>query len=132
MKITKLARREAKHLLQTCKVDGLLDGARVKQAVAAVIAQKPRGYLVMLTHFQRLVRLEIERRSARIESAVALGDSMQASLQASLVRRHGTGLEFEFAENPGLVGGLRIQVGSDVYDSSIRSRLLALEENLTS
>jgi F-type H+-transporting ATPase subunit delta len=132
VKITKQARREAKHLLQTCKVNGLLEGARLKAAVAAVIAQKPRGYLAMLTHFQRLVRLEIERRSARIESAIPLAAEAQQGLQTSLTRRHGAGLQFEFAQNPALVGGLRIQVGSDVYDSSIRERLLALEENLTS
>jgi F-type H+-transporting ATPase subunit delta len=131
VKITKQARREAKHLLMSCRVNGLLDGGRVKQAVGAVIAQKPRGYLPMLTHFQRLVRLEIERRSARIESAVPLASAMQQNLQASLAKRHGAGLEFAFTQNAALVGGLRIKVGSDVYDSSIRARLLALEENLT-
>lgn len=131
MKITKQARREAKHLLQTCKVDGVLDGARLKAAVAAVIERKPRGYLAMLTHFQRLVRLEIERRSARVESAVPLAAGVQQTLQASLTRRHGAGLHFEFVQNPALVGGLRVQVGSDVYDSSIRARLQALEESLT-
>jgi F-type H+-transporting ATPase subunit delta len=131
MKITKQARREAKHLLQTCKVDGVLDGARVQQAVAAVAGQKPRGYLAMLSHFQRLVRLEIERRSARIESAIPLAAEVQQKLQASLAKRHGAGLEFAFAQNPALVGGLRVKVGSDVYDSSVRARLQALEEGLT-
>jgi F0F1-type ATP synthase delta subunit len=32
-----------------------------------------------------------------------------------------------FTENPTLLGGVRIQVGSDVYDGSIRARLNALE-----
>jgi F-type H+-transporting ATPase subunit delta len=33
-----------------------------------------------------------------------------------------------FAENPALIGGMRVRVGSDVYDGSVRTALLALEE----
>ncbi len=53
MKITKQARRDAKQLFNTCKVGGLLDEARVRQVVGVVVAQKPRGYAGILTHFQR-------------------------------------------------------------------------------
>ena len=45
-----------------------------------------------------------------------------------LVKRYGAGLNFTFRQNPALIGGMRIQVGSDVYDGSIQSRLAQLEE----
>jgi F0F1-type ATP synthase delta subunit len=35
-----------------------------------------------------------------------------------------------FAVDPALIGGLRIQVGSDVYDGSIRARLATLDARL--
>ncbi len=38
------------------------------------------------------------------------------------------GLTISFAQNPALIGGLRIQVGSDVYDGSVRARLESLRE----
>ena len=66
MKISKQARRDGKALFNTCRVNGTLDEQRVRQTVSSVIAQKPRGYVAILSHFQRLVRLEIERRTARV------------------------------------------------------------------
>jgi F-type H+-transporting ATPase subunit delta len=129
MKISKQARRDGKSLFNTCKVAGVLDENRVRQTVSAVIAQKPRGYVAILSHFQRLVKLDIERRTARIESAVAVSDALQQSVQANLVARYGQGLNVSFSVNPALIGGLRVKVGSDVYDGSVKARLAELEAN---
>lgn len=123
MKISKQAQRDAKSLFSTCRVNGVLDGNRVKQAVGAVIAQKPRGYVGVLHHFQRLVRLDVERRTARVESAVALSPQQQSSVQANLERKYGAGLSVDYTVNPTLIGGLKIRVGSDVYDGSVAARL---------
>lgn len=127
MKISKQARRDGKSLFNLCRVSGVLDEARVRQTVSAVIAQKPRGYVGILSHFQRLVKLDIERRSARVESAVAASDALQQSVKANLTQRYGQGLNVTFAVNPALIGGLRVKVGSDVFDGSVRARLAELE-----
>ena len=73
VKISKQARRDAKQLFHACRVNGLLDEAKVRQVVQQVIAAKPRGYLAILSHFQRLVKLDLDRRTARVESAGAAG-----------------------------------------------------------
>lgn len=127
MKISKQARRDAKQLFNVCKVSGVLDESRVRQSVSAVIEKKPRGFVAILSHFQRLVKLDIERRSARVESAAAASESLQASVKANLVARYGQGLNVTFAVNPALIGGLRVQVGSDVFDGSVKARLAELE-----
>jgi F-type H+-transporting ATPase subunit delta len=129
MKITKQARRDGKSLFTSCKVNGLLDEGRVRQAVTAVIAQKPRGYVPMLSHFHRLVKLEIARRTATVESATPLSAATQAGIQQNLNIRYGGGVQLTFSQNPALIGGLRIQVGSDVYDGTIQARLAALGES---
>jgi F-type H+-transporting ATPase subunit delta len=128
MKISKLARREAKELFRCCLANGLLDDNRVRRSVQEVLAAKPRGYVAILSHFQRLVRLDIARRTARIESAVALPADLQSSVQNSLSRVYGPGLSISFSQNPSLIGGMKIKVGSDVYDGSIQARLAALQE----
>src|SRR5580765_5515891 len=128
MKISKQARRDAKQLFRSCSVNGLLEDNRVRQVVQLVIGQKPRGYMSILTHFQRLVKLELERRTARIQSAIELPENLRASVQANLARRYGPGLTVSFAQNADLIGGLRVQVGSDVYDGSIRARLAGLAD----
>ena len=129
MKIGKQARRDAKQLFTSCKVSGLLDENRIRQAVSAVIAQKPRGYVAILSHLQRLVKLDLERRTARVESAVAVPEALTSSVTANLTRRYGPGLNLSFGVNPQLIGGLRVKVGSDVFDGSVRARLNALEES---
>ncbi len=129
MTTSKQARREAQQLFRSCQVDGLLEGERVRRVVLQVIAAKPRGYLAILSHFKRLVKLDLERRSARIESAVPLTAELQASVENNLARLYGAGLNLSFAQNPALIGGLRIKVGSDVYDSTVQGRLAALQES---
>lgn len=127
MKISKQSRRDAKQLFKACFVNGQLDEARVRQTVGLVIAKQPRGYLGMLSQIQRLVKLDLERRTARVESATALTPELQQSVQANLVQKYGPGLNLLFAVNPELIGGLRVQVGSDVYDGSVKARLTNLE-----
>lgn len=129
MKITKQSRREAKELFRSCVVGGLLEENRVRQAVQQVLQSKPRGYLAILTHFLRLVKLDIERRTARVESAVPLASDLQTQIQTSLARSYGKGLDISFAQNPELIGGVRIKVGSDVYDGSVQGRLAELQES---
>ena len=129
MKVSKLERREAKELFRSCLVNGLLDEGKARQAVQQVLATKPRGYLAILTQFQRLVTLDSERRSGRVESAVPLSPEIQSSVRESLGRVYGPGLNLSFVQNPSLIGGMRIRVGSDVYDGSIQARLAMLQES---
>ena len=130
MKISKQARRDAKQLFLTCRTSGVLDDAKVRQAVQSVIARKPRGYVAILSHFQRLVKLDIDRRTARVENAVETAPELKESIKASLARRYGAGLNVQFAVNRDLIGGLRVKVGSDVYDGSVQARLSRLAESL--
>jgi F-type H+-transporting ATPase subunit delta len=127
VKTSKQARRDAKELFRACRVNGLLDESKVRQVVQHVIAAKPRGYFSILNHFQRLVKLDLDRRTARVESPVPLAEPQQASIRTNLARRYGDGLIFAFTQNPGLIGGLRVQIGSDVFDGSVAARLAALE-----
>jgi F-type H+-transporting ATPase subunit delta len=128
MKISKQERRDAKQLFRSCMSNGLLDDTRVREAVRAVLAGKPRGYLGILTQFQRLVKLDIERRTARVESPVPLTAEQQDGIEGNLTRKYGPGLYFAFGQDPSLIAGLRIQVGSDVYDGSVQARLENLRE----
>ena len=47
-----------------------------------------------------------------------------------LARRYGPAIETTFRENPALIAGLRVKVGSDVYDGSVRARLDTLEARI--
>jgi len=130
VKINKQDRRNAKQLFQCCLDNGQMDEERIRKAVEALIRLKPRGFAAILSHFQRLVRLEIARRTATVESTVALTDELRQAVQRNLADRFGPGLRYEFRVNPALLGGLRIKVGSDVFDGSVQARLASLQASL--
>jgi F-type H+-transporting ATPase subunit delta len=127
MKTAKQIRNEAKQLFRLCLVNGSLDEGRVRQVIKRVAEGKRRGHMALLSHFQRLVQLAMSRRTAKVESAVPLPDDLRASVQAGLARVYGPGLNVQFIDRPDLIGGMRIKVGSDVYDGSVQAELAALE-----
>jgi len=126
---TRQIRRDAKRLYRACLVQGRLDPDRVRQAMDLVLSEKPRGYLRLLVHFQRLVKLDLQRRTAQVESAVVLGDDLRSQLEEKVHQRYGPGLSWEYRVQPELIAGLRLRVGSDVYDASVLGRLRELAES---
>jgi len=128
MTVGKSAKRQARQLFRLCLTNGRLDESRVPRVAQRIAAGAHRGRLPLLTQFVRLVRLYRERNTARIESAAALPADVQKAVESSLQHRYGPGLITAFAQSPSLIGGMRVQVGCDVYDGSVLAGLLALEK----
>lgn len=131
MKISKEARRTSRQLFRACMADGKLDDSRVRTVVSTVASSKPRGYIGMLDAFARLVAHEVDRQRALVESATALTPATQSDLQASLSKKYDRQLTLDFSVNPELLGGIRVKVGSDVWDGSVKARLEALKASLS-
>lgn len=123
MKVSKTARTTARRLFSLCLVDGRLDEARLEKVVKRLAAAKPRGYRAMLFAFKRLVRLEFERHHATIESADELAAETRQRIESELTAQHGSELEFEYRVRPESLGGLKIRVGDDVWDGTVKGRL---------
>ena len=78
---------------------------------------------------QRLLA-ELEKRRARVETASELDSTTSSELVANLKKKYGSDLAAEFIVNPELLGGMRVRVGSDVWDGTVRNRLKQLERQL--
>lgn len=130
MRANKKIKRTARGLFRLCLVDGVLNEERTRQIARALASSRHRGSLRVLSDFQRLVRLQRDRHTALVESATPLAENVRRDIQNGLARTYGETLEMSFGENPALIGGIRIRVGSDVYDSSIRAKLTALASRL--
>ena len=129
MKCDRRSRRRAKRLFQSCVAGGFLDEDRARRAAAEVAAAGRRDRFAILGQFLRLARLDAARRNAVVESAVPLPADVQSEIAAGLQGRYGPELTAAFIECPELIGGVRIRVGSDLFDSSVRARLAALENS---
>jgi F-type H+-transporting ATPase subunit delta len=123
MKISKQAQRDARQLFRCCLVNGVLDEARARQAVTLLMDKKPRGYVEILTRLHRLLKLDLAKRTVKVENAVETAPNQMAAIQKDLEAKYGKGLNITYGTNPSLIGGLRIQVGSDLYDGSVKTRL---------
>ena len=130
MKINKEIRQLSRQMLRASFTDGKLDRGKIASLVQSLISGRPRHFIAGLQHYKRLLRLEVEKRHARIESATQLSPHAASDIGARLKRKYGNDLTTEFVVDPTLLGGVRVRVGSDVWDGTLRNRLERLQQQL--
>ena len=130
MKINKEIRQLSREMLRASFTEGQLDPGKISSIIDSVTARKPRNYIDVLKNYRRLLRLEVEKRRARIETASEMDPAAQSEVVTNLKKKYGSDLAPEFVVNPDLLGGMRIRVGSDVWDGSVRNRLERLQQQL--
>jgi F-type H+-transporting ATPase subunit delta len=118
---------DARRLWHLCLVDGSLDERRTRDAVDRMLTMRPAGALPVASRFLRLVKLDRARHVARVASADPLDADLRGAVEAGLARRYGRELAATFAVDPALIGGIRVRVGNDVYDGTVRGALDELE-----
>ncbi|MGC2298325.1 MAG: ATP synthase F1 subunit delta [Acidobacteriaceae bacterium] len=108
------------------------------------MAQQTRNFVAVLIRNDRIVGLDdivrelrrvINQRlgisEAKVTSARKLDDQERKELEKHIAELTGGTVEAEFDEDSSLLGGAVVQVGSTVYDGSVRGRLDRLREELT-
>jgi len=123
MKVSKVATATARRVFRMCRTKGRFDETKLRNAVQWLARTKPRNYRGVLMALKRMVRLELDRRHAVIESANDLDEATKLRIAANLGANYGTGLRFTYSTRPAFIGGLRIRVGSDVWDGTVQGRL---------
>ncbi|TFB48685.1 F0F1 ATP synthase subunit delta [Cryobacterium tagatosivorans] len=127
---SKLGRADAKLDL----VDALLAGKVSAQTLAIVrhLVRQPRGRRIgqLLRHAASVVADQSGTTIATVTSAAELAPAQLERLNQSLAARYGRELTINQIVDPGLVGGVRVQIGDDVIDGSIATRLKDLRLQL--
>jgi F-type H+-transporting ATPase subunit delta len=126
MKIPREAQRLSRQLFRACQVDGRLDEERVRTLVKALVEKKPRHHAAVLHRLKTLVEIDVARQTFSVDSAVPIADE-GAAIFADLEQKFGKPLATRYGVDPTLLGGVRIQVGSNVWDGSVRQRLRSLQ-----
>lgn len=134
MKIGKDTQNAARRLFRLCMDGNTVVEDRVLRIAREIAQRKPRNYAALLTAFSHLVEYAVKSRTATIQSAVPLTEEERSRIQTKLAAKYGDGLYYHWEVAPDLLGGIRIQVGDDVKDGSVRSRidrLAAVARNLS-
>jgi F-type H+-transporting ATPase subunit delta len=100
----------------TRKFLGLLAVNRRAGALGAVIAA-----------FERLAAADRGAVSAEVVTALPLTDAQTQALAAALRTALGKDPEIETRVDPAILGGVKVRVGSRLYDASLKSRLNSLK-----
>lgn len=119
------------------------DSAKAVDAVAALLGLSPltRNFLAVLAGNRRLASLPDMIRAfaaisaamrgevtAEVTTAHPLDDAQMAALAAKLKEREGHDVKLKAKVDPAILGGLVVQIGSRMIDSSIRTRLNSLAQ----
>lgn len=81
--------------------------------------------------FRALKNAQSGSSDALVYSAFALGDAALADLTATLEKRFARKLNITVQLQPELIGGVRVVVGDEVLDSSVKARLEQMKVALT-
>jgi F-type H+-transporting ATPase subunit delta len=131
MRIDRQSRQAAKKYFRACvEPDGSLNEPAVREVMQYLITEKPRNYLATLGRIAQLVKMNIDERSVRVESAAPLDDK-GAAIFAEMERRFGPASWNYYEVNPALLGGMRVQRGNSIWDGSVWARLARLEVALS-
>ena len=107
-------------------------GEQAKNLLRAVIDNGRLSALPEIaTQFQSLVDARSGTSQATIESAFPLDDQQVADVKAAMERRFMRNLDVHVEVKPELIGGVRVVVGDEVLDTSIRARLDQMKAALT-
>src|SRR5947208_11499946 len=110
MKLNKEIRQLSRKMLQASFTDGQLDPGRISSLVDSLVRHKPRNYIDALKNYKRLLRLELEKRHATIETASEVDAAVRSEIEANLKRKYGKHLSTEVHVDHNLLGGIRNRV----------------------
>jgi F-type H+-transporting ATPase subunit delta len=83
--------------------------------------------LAVITSFEALAAKERGAVSAQVTTALPLTDAQVSALASALRTALGKDPEIETHVDPAILGGLKVRVGSRLYDASLKSRLNSLK-----
>ena len=78
---------------------------------------------VALEEYQKVAAAAHDRRVATVWVANELTDADRERLQAALSRQYGHQVHLNVIVEPELLGGMRVEIGDDVIDGTVRGRL---------
>jgi F-type H+-transporting ATPase subunit delta len=107
-------------------VAGLLDGRALPSTVALArqaLAGSYRSVSVALEEYSKVAAAVHDERVAKVRVAQPLTDAEHGRLEQALSQQYGRDVHLNVVVEPGLLGGMRVEIGDDVIDGTVAGRL---------
>jgi F-type H+-transporting ATPase subunit delta len=126
MRADKKTKALAKQLFKLSLVNGVVSPEQVTGVLGYIEKHAPRQSLALLQLYHRAISAELAKSSAVVEHAGPLSDAALKSIEAAMTRKYARTVTASAKPNPKLLAGLRVRVGSDVYESTVAGQLATL------
>ena len=104
---------------------------QVRNFIAVLIDQRRIGLLDEIT---TLLKSELNERmgfaEAVVTSARELGAEERGALEAQVAKATGKTIRAKYAQDPQILGGAVVKVGSTIYDGSVRGKLQKIKQQM--
>ena len=120
----------AKQLFKLSVVDGEVSADRVAGVLGWIEKHSPRHPLALLQLYHRHVANEVAKSRAVVEHAGSVGAATLAAIEAAMTKKYSRKVTAVAKPNAALLAGLRVRVGSDLYESSVAGQLAALSASV--
>lgn len=116
----------ARQFFKLSVVDGSLSSERVAAVLAYIEKHRPAQTVSVLKAYRRLIAAEVARGEAVVEHAGPITPATLATIETAMTKRYGRKIATVTKPNAKLLGGIRVRVGDDVFESSLAGQLAAL------
>jgi F-type H+-transporting ATPase subunit delta len=116
----------AKQLFKLSVVNGVVSPEQVAGVLGWVEKTSPRRPVALLKAYHHRIALELAKSRAEVEHAGPVSDAALKQIEAAMTKRYSRVVTASAKPNPKLLAGLRVRVGSDVYESSVANQLAKL------
>jgi len=135
---------QLRRVMENPSIPGEQKRAVLDAVIQRIGASRPvRNFIAVLTDHRRLplfseivkqVEQELNDRlgfaDAQVTSARQLGDQEKQILEAEIAKLTGKRVRARYQQDPSLLGGAVVQVGSTIYDGSVNGQLERIREQL--
>src|SRR3954463_12898822 len=126
MRADKKTKALAKQLFKLSLVNGAVSPEQVTGVLGYIEKNVTRGQLALLQLYQRAITAELAKSNAVVEHAGPVSEATLKSIEAAMTKKYSRAVAVPAKPNPKLLAGLRIRVGSDVYESTVAGQLANL------
>ena len=126
MRADKKTKALAKQLFKLSLVHGTVSAAQVAGVLGYIEKNIPRHALALLKLYHRAIATELAKSNAVVEHAGPISDGTLRMIEEAMTRKYQRPVAATARPNAKLLAGLRVRVGSDVYESSVSGQLAAL------
>ncbi len=126
MSAAKQTRLLAKKLFKLSVVNGVVVPDQVAGVLGWIEKHSPRHPLALLKAYHRYIAAELAKSQARVEHAGPVGEGTLKTIEGAMTQKYKRLIAVSARPNPSLLAGLRIRVGSDLYESSVSGQLSTL------